>query len=48
MKSGQVVEQGRTADILFDPQHPYTRLLIDEHHQFGLERFLDLGVQDHV
>ena len=48
MKSGEVVEQGRTADILFDPQHPYTQLLIDEHHQFGLERFLDQGVHDHV
>ncbi len=48
MKSGEVVEQGSTADILFDPQHPYTRLLIDDHHQFGLERFLDKGVPDHV
>lgn len=48
MKAGDVVEQGSTGDILFDPQHPYTRLLIDEHHQFGLERFLDQGVHDHV
>jgi ABC-type glutathione transport system ATPase component len=48
MRSGEVVEQGRTADILFDPQHAYTRLLIDEHNEFGLERFLDQGVHDHV
>jgi len=48
MKSGEVVEQGSTADILFHPQHPYTQLLIDEHHQFGLERFLDQRVHDHV
>jgi peptide/nickel transport system ATP-binding protein len=41
MRSGEVVEQGSTAEILFDPQHPYTQLLIDEHRQFGLERFLD-------
>jgi ABC-type glutathione transport system ATPase component len=48
MKSGEVVEHGSTTDILFHPQHPYTQLLIDEHNQYGLERFLDQGVHDHV
>jgi len=27
MRHGAVVEQGRTADLLDHPQHPYTRLL---------------------
>lgn len=29
LRSGRVVEAGRTADVLSSPQHPYTRLLID-------------------
>ena len=40
MRDGEIVESGRTDDILFDPQHEYTRLLIDEHNRFGLDRFL--------
>jgi ABC-type dipeptide/oligopeptide/nickel transport system ATPase component len=40
MKSGEIVEQGPTSRILYDPQAEYTRLLLDEHHRFGLERFL--------
>jgi ABC-type dipeptide/oligopeptide/nickel transport system ATPase component len=40
MKEGVVVEQGPTERILYTPQHEYTRLLLDEHHRFGLERFL--------
>jgi ABC-type dipeptide/oligopeptide/nickel transport system ATPase component len=41
MRAGEVVEQGPTTQILYHPRHPYTRLLIDEHRQYGLERFLD-------
>ena len=29
MKSGEIVERGRTVDLLGNPHHPYTRLLID-------------------
>ncbi|MET8831649.1 ABC transporter ATP-binding protein [Streptomyces sp. NPDC004610] len=43
MRHGEVVEQGPTAQVLHTPRHPYTRLLVDEHEQYGLERFLDPG-----
>jgi peptide/nickel transport system ATP-binding protein len=42
MKDGAVVEQGSTRDILYNPQHDYSKLLISEHDQYGLERFLDV------
>lgn len=29
MQAGRVVEEGRTADVLIRPQHPYTRQLLD-------------------
>ncbi|WP_328352405.1 ATP-binding cassette domain-containing protein [Mycobacterium sp. NBC_00419] len=29
MQSGRIVERGRTDDLLSDPQHPYTRALLD-------------------
>ncbi len=31
MRDGVVVERGRTADVLRDPQHEYTRLLVGRH-----------------
>jgi ABC-type glutathione transport system ATPase component len=41
MRQGDVVEHGTTQDVLYRPQHEYTQLLIAEHEQYGLDRFLD-------
>jgi len=39
MREGVIVERGRSADVLRDPQHEYTRLLVDAHARYGIERF---------
>ncbi|MCW2571266.1 MAG: putative ATP-binding component of an transporter protein [Frankiales bacterium] len=41
MREGHVVEQGPTTQILDAPRHAYTRSLIAEHEQYGLDRYLD-------
>ena len=48
MRQGDVVEHGTTHDVLYRPQHEYTQLLIAEHEQYGLDRFLDASVQEQV
>ncbi len=39
LRGGEVVEQGEAKSVLFAPEHEYTRLLIDEHNTYGLDRF---------
>lgn len=39
LRHGEVVEHGYAKKILFAPEHEYTRLLIDEHNTYGLDRF---------
>ena len=40
MREGQVVEQGPTSEVLYHPRHDYTRLLVAEHEQYGLDKVL--------
>ncbi|NJQ03123.1 ABC transporter ATP-binding protein [Streptomyces zingiberis] len=40
LRRGEVVEQGPTARVLHHPRHTYTRLLVTEHEEYGLEKFL--------
>jgi len=46
MRSGAVIEHGPASQVLHDPQHEYTQLLITEHKRFGLDRFLDSDLQE--
>lgn len=39
MKDGEIVEAGLTESVLRSPQHEYTRLLVRDHAEFGIERF---------
>ncbi|MGW5655570.1 ABC transporter ATP-binding protein [Streptomyces humi] len=39
LRQGEVIEHGPTREVLRHPRHEYTRLLITEHEQYGLDRF---------
>jgi ABC-type dipeptide/oligopeptide/nickel transport system ATPase component len=41
-----VIEHGSASQVLHDPQHEYTQLLITEHKRFGLDRYLDSNLQE--
>ena len=41
MKDGEIVEAGPTSEVLRNPQHPYTQLLVDNHARYGIEKYLD-------
>ncbi|MGV9870895.1 ABC transporter ATP-binding protein [Rhodococcus koreensis] len=40
MRDGAVVESGRAEDLLTAPRHEYTRQLVDNHWEYGLESFI--------
>ncbi|GIF69178.1 hypothetical protein Ais01nite_72130 [Asanoa ishikariensis] len=42
LRAGETVEQGPVEQILYEPRHEYTRLLIAEHARYGLDRVLEL------
>jgi len=46
MRSGAVIEHGPASQVLHDPQHEYTQLLVTEHERFGLDRFLDSSLEE--
>ena len=44
MRRGRVVEEGAATDVLAAPRHPYTRSLLEAHHEYGLDRHLEREV----
>ena len=40
MYGGEIIEQGPTLDVLLSPQAEYTRLLVRDHREYGLEKVL--------
>jgi ABC-type glutathione transport system ATPase component len=38
-REGRIVDRGPTTQVLHDPQHAYTRLLVSEHERYGLDRY---------
>jgi len=41
MTDGEIVEAGPTSEVLRNPQHPYTQLLVKNHARYGIEKYLD-------
>jgi ABC-type glutathione transport system ATPase component len=43
LRAGETVEQGPVEQILYEPRHEYTKLLIAEHELYGLDRVKELA-----
>jgi ABC-type dipeptide/oligopeptide/nickel transport system ATPase component len=46
LREGEVLERGPVAEVLYHPRHEYTKLLISEHEQYGLDKFLNHEAAD--
>jgi len=40
LRNGEIVDQGSVDEIILHPRNAYTRLLVEEHEKYGIERFL--------
>lgn len=40
LRHGEIVDHGSVDEIILRPRHEYTRLLVDEHQKYGIEKFL--------
>ncbi|RZI94723.1 MAG: ABC transporter ATP-binding protein [Microbacterium sp.] len=38
-RDGRIIDRGPTTQVLHDPQHEYTRLLVSEHERYGIDRY---------
>lgn len=39
LRNGEIVDQGSVDEIILHPRNEYTRLLVEEHQKYGLEKF---------
>ncbi|HXT94425.1 MAG TPA: dipeptide/oligopeptide/nickel ABC transporter permease/ATP-binding protein, partial [Trebonia sp.] len=46
MRAGTVIEHGPASQVLHNPQHSYTQLLVSEHERFGIDRYINSGLRE--
>lgn len=39
-RDGRIVDRGPTSEVLHRPAHEYSRLLVDEHERYGIDKYL--------